>query len=112
MEANGPVWDAVLAQDLDPDTIVARTRDDGTDSLAPDRDPPRPGDPPRNGPPQPGLHGAHVAGDRAAGDRRLGLRRAGRPAVRGADPCLTGAGDDRRRLFRRGRRGHLRRLER
>src|SRR6478735_12574872 len=32
MEANGPVWDAVLATDLDPDTIVARTRDDGTDS--------------------------------------------------------------------------------
>lgn len=35
MEANGPVWDAVLARDLDPDAIVARTRDDGTDSLAP-----------------------------------------------------------------------------
>ena len=35
MEANGPVWDAVLAQDLDPDVVVSRTRDDGTDSLAP-----------------------------------------------------------------------------
>ena len=35
MEANGPVWDAVLARDLDPDVVVSRTRDDGTDSLAP-----------------------------------------------------------------------------
>ena len=35
IEANGPVWDALLAQDLDPDVVVSRTRDDGTDSLAP-----------------------------------------------------------------------------
>ncbi|HEY4189426.1 MAG TPA: DinB family protein [Candidatus Limnocylindrales bacterium] len=35
MEANGPIWNAVIADDLDPDRIVTRTRDDGTDSLAP-----------------------------------------------------------------------------
>ncbi|HEY6570274.1 MAG TPA: DinB family protein [Candidatus Limnocylindrales bacterium] len=35
MEANGPVWSALLARDLDPDTVVTRHRDDGTDSLAP-----------------------------------------------------------------------------
>ena len=35
MVANGPIWDTVLAQDIDPDLVVARTRDDGTDSLAP-----------------------------------------------------------------------------
>ena len=35
MERNGPIWSKVLAQDIDPDTIVARSRDDGTDSLVP-----------------------------------------------------------------------------
>ena len=35
MEANGPVWSSVLAQDLDPDTVVTRHRDDGSESLAP-----------------------------------------------------------------------------
>ena len=35
MERNGPIWSTVLAQDIDPDTIVARSRDDGTDSLVP-----------------------------------------------------------------------------
>lgn len=35
MERHGPIWDSVLAQDIDPDLVVARTRDDGTDSLAP-----------------------------------------------------------------------------
>lgn len=35
MEADGPAWSSVLARDLDPDTIVTRHRDDGTDSLAP-----------------------------------------------------------------------------
>ena len=35
MEANGPVWSSLLARDLDPDTIVTRHRDDGTDSIAP-----------------------------------------------------------------------------
>lgn len=35
MERNGPIWSTVLAHDIDPDTIVARSRDDGTDSLVP-----------------------------------------------------------------------------
>jgi uncharacterized damage-inducible protein DinB len=35
MAAAGPGWDALLAQDLDPDATVVRHRDDGTDSLAP-----------------------------------------------------------------------------
>ena len=35
MEANGPVWSSVLAEDLDPDIVVSRHRDDGTESLAP-----------------------------------------------------------------------------
>ena len=35
MERNGPIWSTVLAQDIDPDTIVARSRDDGTDSRVP-----------------------------------------------------------------------------
>lgn len=34
MEANGPAWSALLAQDLDPDVDVVRHRDDGTDSHA------------------------------------------------------------------------------
>ena len=35
MEANGPVWSSLLEQDLDPDTVVIRYRDDGTESHAP-----------------------------------------------------------------------------
>jgi uncharacterized damage-inducible protein DinB len=35
MDRHGPIWSTVLAQDIDPDLVVARTRDDGTDSLAP-----------------------------------------------------------------------------
>ena len=35
MEANGPVWSSVLDQDLDPDTVLTRHRDDGSESLAP-----------------------------------------------------------------------------
>ena len=35
MEANGPVWTSVLAEDLDPDAVVVRLRDDGTESQAP-----------------------------------------------------------------------------
>ena len=35
MKRNAPIWSTVLAQDIDPDTIVARSRDDGTDSLVP-----------------------------------------------------------------------------
>ncbi len=35
MEANGPAWRSLLAEDLDPDVVVVRHRDDGTDSLAP-----------------------------------------------------------------------------
>ncbi len=35
MEANGIAWTALLAQDLDPDTIVTRLRDDGSESRAP-----------------------------------------------------------------------------
>ena len=34
MEANGPEWTALLAQDLDPEVDVVRHRDDGTDSHA------------------------------------------------------------------------------
>ena len=29
MEANGPIWDTVLAQDIDPDLVVARTATTG-----------------------------------------------------------------------------------
>ncbi|MBA2718469.1 MAG: hypothetical protein H0U52_04370 [Chloroflexi bacterium] len=35
MEANGPEWAAIVAQDLDPEADVVRHRDDGTDSHAP-----------------------------------------------------------------------------
>ncbi len=35
MVANGPIWSALLAQDLDPDTVVIRYRDDGSESHAP-----------------------------------------------------------------------------
>jgi uncharacterized damage-inducible protein DinB len=35
MGANGPSWASLLAQDLDPDTVVVRHRDDGSESHAP-----------------------------------------------------------------------------
>jgi uncharacterized damage-inducible protein DinB len=35
MEALGPVWTSLLAQDLDPETMVVRHRDDGSESGAP-----------------------------------------------------------------------------
>jgi uncharacterized damage-inducible protein DinB len=35
MEANGPAWAALVAGDLDPDAIVVRHRDDGSESRAP-----------------------------------------------------------------------------
>ena len=35
MEANGPVWASFLTQDIDPDAVVVRHRDDGSESLAP-----------------------------------------------------------------------------
>jgi uncharacterized damage-inducible protein DinB len=35
MDANGPAWTELLEGDLDPDAIVVRHRDDGTDSHAP-----------------------------------------------------------------------------
>jgi uncharacterized damage-inducible protein DinB len=35
MEANGPVWQSVVARDLDPDAVVVRHRDDGSTSSAP-----------------------------------------------------------------------------
>lgn len=35
MEANGPVWQAVVARDLDPDEMLVRRRDDGSTSSAP-----------------------------------------------------------------------------
>lgn len=35
MEANGPAWAALLAEDLDPDTVVVRHRDDGSEGHAP-----------------------------------------------------------------------------
>jgi uncharacterized damage-inducible protein DinB len=35
MEGNGAAWASLLAQDLDPDAIVVRHRDDGTESHAP-----------------------------------------------------------------------------
>jgi uncharacterized damage-inducible protein DinB len=35
MERNGPAWQALLAGDLDPDAIVVRRRDDGSESHAP-----------------------------------------------------------------------------
>jgi len=35
MEANGPEWAAIVAQDIDPDGDVVRHRDDGTVSHAP-----------------------------------------------------------------------------
>lgn len=35
MERNGPAWSALLAQDLDPDAVVVRRRDDGSESHAP-----------------------------------------------------------------------------
>jgi uncharacterized damage-inducible protein DinB len=35
MERNGPEWASFVAQDLDADAMVARHRDDGTDSYVP-----------------------------------------------------------------------------
>jgi uncharacterized damage-inducible protein DinB len=35
MERNGPEWASLVAQDLDPDAMVPRHRDDGTDSFVP-----------------------------------------------------------------------------
>lgn len=35
MEANAPVWQAVIGRDIDPDRIVVRHRDDGSESHAP-----------------------------------------------------------------------------
>jgi uncharacterized damage-inducible protein DinB len=35
MEAHGPVWAALVSQDLDPDRVVVRNRDDGSESHAP-----------------------------------------------------------------------------
>jgi uncharacterized damage-inducible protein DinB len=35
MEGNGAAWAALLAQDLDPDSVVVRHRDDGIESHAP-----------------------------------------------------------------------------
>jgi uncharacterized damage-inducible protein DinB len=35
MERNEPAWRALLAQDLDPDAIIVRHRDDGSESHAP-----------------------------------------------------------------------------
>ena len=35
MAANGPVWAEVVAGDLDPDRVIVRRRDDGSESHAP-----------------------------------------------------------------------------
>ena len=35
MERNGPVWSALAGQDLDPDAMVVRRRDDGSEVRAP-----------------------------------------------------------------------------
>lgn len=35
MEGNGAAWSSLLAQDLDPDSVVVRHRDDGSESHAP-----------------------------------------------------------------------------
>ncbi|MEX1172927.1 MAG: DinB family protein, partial [Chloroflexota bacterium] len=35
MERHGPVWSALLEEDLDPDTSIVRQRDDGSTSTAP-----------------------------------------------------------------------------
>jgi len=35
MEANGPAWAQLLVGDLDPDAVVVRYRDDGSESHAP-----------------------------------------------------------------------------
>jgi uncharacterized damage-inducible protein DinB len=35
MEGNGAAWSSLLAQDLDPDFVVVRRRDDGSESHAP-----------------------------------------------------------------------------
>ncbi len=35
MEAHGPLWAALVSQDLDPDQVVVRSRDDGSESHAP-----------------------------------------------------------------------------
>src|SRR3989304_5062808 len=79
MEANGAAWSSFLAQDLDPDVVVVRHRDDGH--------PTRAGAAPRDRSSKPDLHRAHDTRGGATGDRRLGFRRAGRPARRGPPPA-------------------------
>ena len=37
MEGHGPAWSELLAQDLDPDAVVERHRDDGSETHAPVR---------------------------------------------------------------------------
>ena len=109
MERNGPIWSTVLAQDIDPDTIVARPGTTGpTASCRSACGSPRSSITERTTGARSARRSPRWASSRPRSS--LGLRGAGRPHDRGADPCLTGAGDDRRRLFRRGRRGHIRRL--
>jgi uncharacterized damage-inducible protein DinB len=35
MEENGPAWAALVARDLEPDAVVIRRRDDGSEAHAP-----------------------------------------------------------------------------
>ncbi len=35
MEGNGPAWASIIARDLDPDSVIIRRRDDGSEGHAP-----------------------------------------------------------------------------
>ena len=89
MESNGAEWKALLAQGLDPDTVVVRRRDDGSAKPRPGGHPAGPGPPPRDRPPQPDLHHPDHARRRAAGHRRVGLRRRTGPAAGDPPGLLT-----------------------
>ncbi len=92
MEGHDPVWQGLIAGDLDSGERGGRVRGERLRDARAARDSPRPGAVPRHGPPQPGLHRAHRPRHRASRDRERGTSpartaacsRSSRPAARAA----------------------------